>query len=165
MRKEAKDRKEARAKEEAKAKALKEADSGGGAKEDESNGGIEEGNGTTTTEQGSGKEATADKAADKVADGLADDAEDKDGNVEGDDSKAKRSREVEEDEDDVEETPPMYRQARGLFLTPEVKHSRIFQKGRVHIRNVACPPVHVYTSLTFMLPHRVNQIAFHWSCS
>lgn len=68
-------------------------------------------------------------------DGLEEDGDEKDANNKTGDSKAKRPREVEggqdeEEEEDLEEIPPMYRQARGLFLAPDVRSKHDRQTGQ-----------------------------------
>ncbi len=97
-RKEAKARKESRAKEEAKMKAEF-------AKPE-----VEEHGGET---KGDGDDGA--KADSGTTDGTAE---------EGTDAPAKREREPDggqESEEELDDTPPMYRQARGLFLKPEVR--------------------------------------------
>lgn len=101
-RQEAKARKEARAKEEAKMKAEIVAKSEVADEDAQNKGGITKDVAKTETEK---KEET-----DSVAE-------------EGTEASVKREREAEKDiesDEELDDTPPMYRQARGLFLKPEV---------------------------------------------
>lgn len=100
---EAKARKEARAKEEAKMKA-------------------DIAKSEATEEVGEKKENAEDSP--KVESGTSEEAKGVDEEGAGSSAKRERERETDdglEDEEELDDTPPMYRQARGLFLKPEVR--------------------------------------------
>lgn len=102
-RQEAKERKETRAKEEAKRKADT-------AKSE-------------VTEEGGGNEEDVEDAETEQSE------ETKRGDEEGADSSSKRERDTDdglEDEEELDDTPPMYRQARALFIKPEARMTFTF---------------------------------------
>lgn len=110
---EAKARKEARAKEEAKAK---EENANSEANDDKEKG--------LSLEDDAKPPNAAEEPAEKVTE-------------KGTDASAKRDREIDEgpeSEEDVDDIPPMYRQARGLFLKPEVCLMFQLSRGTRHPR-------------------------------
>lgn len=108
---EAKARKEARAKEETKAKE-EAAKSEANTEDEEKSDSLED---------------------DRKVDGVTEEPAAK-ATEEGKDASAKRDRETNEgpeSEEEVDDTPPMYRQARGLFLKPEVQDVHLSHKTRL----------------------------------